>query len=121
MSWRPFFASNKLVKDYEPLRRYLEKTKGTEHYDKAFISEEDFKKLKELAHGKKLGELWDELTELMKKRVDPQLAYEVLRESGYEVQSPEEAQERMARILAGWLIEAGEEWGTIKFRDVTRA
>ncbi len=119
--WKPFFASGKLVRDYEPLRRYLEKVKGSEWYEKAFLSEQDFKKLKEVAKNlevKKLGPLWDELTKIMKERVDAKAAYEALRECGYRVKDEEEAREKMAEILAGWLIEAGEEWNVVKFKDV---
>ena len=116
VSWKPFFASNKVIKDYEPLRRYLEKVKGTEWYDKAFISQKDFEKLKALASEKKkkLGELWDELTEYFLERVNGEAAKEALRELGYEVDE-DEAKKIIARTLAGWFLEAGEEWDVIRF------
>ena len=120
MSWKPTFASGKLIKDYEPLKRYLELVRGSEWYDKGFLSNEDFdllvRKAKSLSSGK-LGELWDELTKELAKRINPEKALQALKETGYDVKDPEEARERMARILAGWLIEAGEEWGTIRFVD----
>jgi len=119
LSWKPFFASGKLVKDYEPLKKYLELSKGTDAYERAFIGEEDFRRLKEVAHGKKLGELWDELTEELKERIDPQIALEALREAGLEAEDPETARKEIAKLLAGWLLEAGEEWDIIRFKDVT--
>ncbi|UXD22630.1 hypothetical protein IPA_06825 [Ignicoccus pacificus DSM 13166] len=120
MSWKPTFASKKLIKDYEPLRYYLELVKGTEWYDKAFLSRQDFEELvkeaKDLSTGK-LGELWDKLTEKFMERIEPEKALQALKDAGYEVKSPEEARKRLAQILAGWLIEAGEEWDLIKFKD----
>lgn len=118
MSWRPTFASSKIIKDYEPLRRYLEEVKGTEWYDKGFISQEDFNKLREVLSKKKkmkLGELWDELTEYFMERVEPKAALKALRDSGYEVKDEEEAKKKLASILAGWLLEAGEEWDFFRF------
>ncbi len=120
MSWKPFFASSKLVKDYEPLKIYLEKVKGTEWYDKGFISQNDFEKLKEILSKKKkhkLGDLWDELTKYFEDRIDGKAALEALREAGYEVENEEEAKKKLSEILAGWLLEAGEEWGFFKFPE----
>ncbi len=121
MSWKPTFASGKLVRNYEPLRYYLELVRGTEWYDKGFLSKEDFEKLVSVAKGEletgKLGELWDKLTEYFVNRVNGEKALEALKEFGYPVESEDEAKREIAKMLAGWLIEAGEEWEMIRLKD----
>ena len=118
MSWKPTFATGKLVRDYEPLRLYLELVKGTEWYDRAFLSQRDFERLVDVVkriNGKaNLLAVWKELAEEMKDRIEPKAAFEALTRSGYEVKDEEEARELMAKLLAGWLLEAGEEWDLIR-------
>ncbi len=112
------FATGKLVRDYEPLRKYLELVKDTEWYDKAFLNENDFKRLVELVKSKggkpSLLEIWKELTEELKDRIEPKAALKALEATGYDVEDEEEARELLAKLLAGWLMEAGDEWHLIR-------
>ncbi|ALU12635.1 hypothetical protein EYM_05970 [Ignicoccus islandicus DSM 13165] len=118
MSWKPIFATKKLVRDYEPLRYYLELVRDTEWYDKAFLSGADFKLLSAVVQNNKdkanLLAVWKMLTEKMKSRINSKMAYRALKNSGYHVRDEEEARDLMARMLAGWLLEAGEEWNLIR-------
>jgi len=120
MGWKPTFATRKLIKDYEPLRYYLELVRDSEWYDKGFLNKEDFEELIKEAKGLdtgKLGELWDKLTDRFLERINAEKAYQALKDLGYDVKDPQEARRKLAQILAGWLIEAGEEWEMIKFSD----
>ena len=55
------------------------------------------------------------ITEYFMERVEPKAALKALRDSGYEVKDEEEAKKKLASILAGWLLEAGEEWDFFRF------
>jgi len=117
--WRPPFASGRIAGVYEPLKYYLEvaRERGREDLvERALLSEEDFAWLREKigeAGRLKLSELLDELEERFLERVDPEIAREAYRRYGVEL-SPEDARRRIARLLASWLVEAGEEWGHVK-------
>lgn len=117
--WRPPFASGRIAGSYEPLRLYLEvaRESGREDLvDKAILGEDDFEWLRRRvseAGRLKLLDLLDELEERFMERVDPEVAVEAFRRYGLEM-SAGDARRRIARLLASWLVEAGEEWGHVK-------
>ena len=117
--WRPPFASGRIAGVYEPLRLYLEVARELGREDlveRAVLSEEDFSWLRQRvsqAGRLRLLDLLDELEERFIERVDPEVAREAFRRYGVEL-SAGDARRRIARLLASWLVEAGEEWGHVK-------
>ncbi len=117
--WRPPFASGRIAGVYEPLRLYLEVARELGREDlveRAVLSEEDFSWLRQRvseAGRLRLLDLLDELEERFLERVDPEVAREAFRRYVVEL-SAGDARRRIARLLASWLVEAGEEWGHVK-------
>ena len=117
--WRPPFASGKIAGSYEPLKIYMElaKERGREDLlDAAVLREGDFRILRERVEREgrvKLIDLLDELEEYFTERVDPELAREAYQRYGLDLTTGD-ARRRLARLIAAWLLEAGEEWGHIK-------
>jgi len=117
LPWRPFASSGKIVRNYEPLKHYLELVKGTEWYDKAFLSEDDFNYLRKVAKDKmRLIDLLKELEEHFLNKINAEMALEAFRNADYPIEDEEEAKREMAKILAGWLVEAAEEWDILRLR-----
>jgi hypothetical protein len=116
---KPPFASGELVGDYGPLFEYwkIAREKGREDLvEAAMLSEEDYRMLQETAYrGEEVLDLIERLTEKILDRIDPEIASEAL--SGYGVKAPpDEARRFIAKLIAAWLIEAGEYWCFIKLR-----
>ncbi len=115
------FASGTIVSDYEPLFRYWEiaRREGREDLvDKAMLENRDFDYIRKmiLEQALNLLEVLDRLEEYFIERVDPGIAVKALEETlGIELEL-EEARRRLARILAGWLLEAAQTWGIIRLR-----
>ena len=109
---RPIFATGKVVGDYGLLFKYWD-VAGREKAEKAMLTNKDFEKLRELVEGNpgmSLARLLDVLTEYFIERVDPEAARKAYKEYyGVDVDTYT-ARRQVARLLAGWLIEAGENW-----------
>ncbi len=115
------FATGTIVSDYEPLFRYWElaRRKGREDLvDKAMLENKDFDYIRRMVLEQALNllEVLDRLEEYFLDRIDAETAVKSLEETlGIEL-DPEEARRRLARILAGWLLEAAQTWGIIRLR-----
>ena len=116
---KPPFASGELVGDYSPLFEYwrVARERGREDLvEAAMLSEADYKLLRDtVKSGEAVLDLVDRLAEKIVDRVDPEIAAEALARSGVRV-PPEEARWYIARLIASWLIEAGDYWGLIRLR-----
>ncbi len=116
----PLLGDGSIVGDYTLLYNYWEalRRKGG-NIDDAVLRREDFDLLRELVerhHGATLDRILDRLTEEMVKRVDREAAREAARETyGVEFDS-ETAARRVARMMAGWLVEAGKNTGMLRLR-----
>ncbi len=119
--WSPPFASRELINDYEPLKAYLEiaRRKGREDLvEKALLSQEDFILLSSLVRrGLSLLDLIDTLKARFMERVDGDIAREAFNSLGLNV-TTDFARERIAYILAGWLLEAGKYWKILTFKEL---
>lgn len=120
-SWKPPFASREIISDYEPLRLYLEEARRRGREDlveKALLTQDDFTYLSKLV-GENLNLL--DLIEKLKlrfiERVDGEIAREAFTKTGLNVDVAF-ARERIAYILAGWLIEAGKYWRILSFKGL---
>ncbi len=119
----PFLANGSVVGDYTPLFQYWEiaREKGREELvEKAMLVNEDFKFLERIVEREKfsLHRLLNILEDYYVSRLDPSIAREALRKAyGVDIWE-EDARRRIARILAGWLIEASRQWGKIRFTGV---
>ena len=117
--WRPPFASGKIAGSYEPLKIYMElaRERGREDLlDASILREEDFRMLRERVEREgrvRLLDLLNELEEYFAERVDPELAREAYRRYGLDLATGD-ARKRLARLMAAWLLEAGEEWGYVR-------
>ncbi len=115
------FANGTIVSDYEPLFRYWEiaRKRGREDLvDKAMLENTDFDYIRRMVLEQALNllEVLDRLEEYFIDRIDPEIAVKALEETlGIELEL-EEARRRLARILAGWLLEAAQTWGIIRLR-----
>jgi propanediol dehydratase large subunit len=120
-SWSPPFASRELINDYESLRVYLEiaKSRGREDLvERALLSQEDFTLLSDLAkRGLSVLDLMEALKSRFMERVDGDIAREAFKALGLNVSS-DFARERLAYILAGWLLEAGKHWRILSFKGL---
>jgi len=112
----PPFATGELVNDYEPLYRYWEllRRRGREDLlERAMLTEDDFDFLRRLVRSTPsmtLLELMDALRVRFRERVDASLASEAL---GVD---QEAALEVLTSILAGWLVEASEDFKILGLR-----
>ncbi len=117
----PLFATGEIVGDYEPLYRYWRE--AGDKAEKAVLSNKDFEELQRLVvqeSVRRLDELLSRLTEWFKERVDTNAAQRAISEYYGSRIDGETARETIARILAGWLVEAGTEWNILKLRRVWR-
>lgn len=116
---KPPFASGRIAGSYDLLFAYwrVAREKGMEELvEKAMLHDEDYNLLKNIVSKKGRISLWDlleELTQVFMDRVDERLAVEAASRLGYSV-GGKEARSLVARLLAAWLIEAGEYWNMIK-------
>ncbi|HIQ55577.1 MAG TPA: hypothetical protein EYH59_02695 [Pyrodictium sp.] len=114
----PPFATGQIVADYEPLFRYWEAA-PQQVREKAMLSNDDFEFLRRVVDEGRvsnLGELMDMLEERFLERIDVDVARRVLSEYYGVPFDPEYARRRLARLLAGWLIEAGTTWKILSLR-----
>ncbi len=117
---KPFFADGSIVGDYKPLIKYWEilKRKHREKLDEAFLTREDFEEIKKIIYEKKKMNIVELLTILknrFKPRIDREVAVEALKEVYGTIVDPETAVDRIASIMAGWLIEASKNTGIVRF------
>ena len=113
----PPFATGRITPDYSILFEYWRVAREREREDlveKAMLGEDDYELLREKASTtRRLGDLLEILEDIMVERVDPDIAVEaVARATGSRVDS-ETARRLVARLLASWLVEAGEYWRMI--------
>ena len=118
---KPLLASGDIVGDYEPLFKYWELAKSIDKSiaENATLNNEDFDYLLEVLSKRRiisLIELLNELEEYMLGRVDAEVAAKALKEVYNVEYGLEDARRRIARILAGWLIEASNIWGDIRLK-----
>ncbi|RLG76127.1 MAG: hypothetical protein DRO23_01850 [Thermoprotei archaeon] len=116
---KPMLASGAIVSDYEPLFKYWEIAKNVDKTvaEKATLRSEDFDAALSYVSSKgitSLASLLSYLEDYMADRVDGELAVRALKETYGVTFEIEEAKRRIARILAGWLIEACSLWGTLR-------
>lgn len=116
----PFFADASIVGDYKPLYRYWEILKKKNlSPDKAILNQDDFRFLEEIIKstpGLSLEDLLNMLINRFIDRIDCRIAVEAYKETYNIDLSEDEACNNLARILAGWLIEAGKNTGILKLR-----
>ena len=116
----PLLGDGSIVGDYTLLYNYWEalRRKGG-NIDDAVLKREDFDLLRDLVERHQsitLDRILDALTGEILKRIDREAAREAARETyGVELDA-ETAARRVARIIAGWLVEAGKNTGMLKLR-----
>ncbi len=118
MKDKPFFADSSIVGDYTPLIKYWELLKKEKrNIDDALLKPSDFKYIEQLVKEQgriSLAELLEKLTEYFYDRIDPDIASRALEEA-YNVKTElEHARRIIARIMAGWLIEASNNTGILR-------
>jgi len=121
---KPILASGDIVADYEPLFKYWElaKKESRELAEKATLRHEDFEYLLKILSKRELislMELLEKLETYMLSRVNAALAAKALKEVYNIEYELEDARRKLARILAGWLIEASNIWGDIRLKGPT--
>ncbi len=115
-------ATGNVIDNYEPLFYYWKKARNRKREDlieKTLIREEDLELLKsviEKSNELNLEDLLGKLSKTVLNRIDASIAKEALEDYGISVDE-ESARELIARILAGWIIEAGEIRGILKLRS----
>ena len=114
---RPMFATGEIVGDYGLLYEYWREA-GEKAAD-SVLSEKDFGELRRLVQEEgvsRLDKVLERLKPLFRSRIDASAAARAV-EKYYGTSMPEsEAVDRVAGLLAGWLVEAASEWGMIKLR-----
>ena len=119
----PLLADGSIVEDYEPLFKYWEKAKekNKKLAENVTLKNEDFTYLSSLIeHAQRISllDLMETLINHFMDRVEASIAVETYKDLlGLELEA-REAQRRIARILAGWLIEAGRRWGIVKVKGI---
>lgn len=114
----PFFADKSVVGDYSPLYAYWKIMKEKKKpVDESLLKPGDFVYLKELIEKEQkvnLAVLLEQLSDYFIVRIDCDVAKEAYKRA-YSVElDKEDACRRLAKILAGWLIEASKNTGLIK-------
>jgi len=116
----PPFASGKIASDYSILFEYWRaaREKGREDLvESGMLSEDDYKMLvEEAAKNPRLEDLLDALVERLLDRIDPDVAVEAVRRATGARVDADTARRLVARLLASWLVEAGEYWNMVKLR-----
>jgi len=119
-----FLGSGKLVKDYTLIIKYFEKLRelGIDP-DSSYPRGEDLEEVKKLVEQgavKSLEEALNVLKERFKQRIAKEAAVEAVREVlGAEI-GADAAVEHVARLLALWTLEMGENMGIIKIVGAER-
>ena len=119
-SKKPLLADGSVVGDYEPLMKYFEIAKSVKPdvAEKSYPRSEDFNYVKNYVNtrGKSsLLSLLEDLTVTIIERVDSQIAVEAFKKAyGVELE-PEDARRRIAKLIAGWIIEASKNLGYITY------
>ncbi len=117
MGEKPPFASGKLAGDYKPLFEYwrVARERGREDLIEAsMLQEADYDFLrKNVVIGESVLDLLEKVTNSVIDRIDPEIAQIAMERVGLQLPK-DEARLRIARLLASWLIEAGEYWGYIR-------
>lgn len=114
---KPFLADGSVVGNYEPLYRYWENARRR-GLEEVAISAEELEEIEErVKHTGRLSliELRNELAKKLITRVDADVAEEAYQSLGIQL-SREEAQKKIAEILAGWALEAAKNLGIVEFR-----
>lgn len=121
--WKPLFASGELVNDYEPLRLYLEEARSRGREDlveKALLTQDDFTHLLDTMRvTSNLLDLIEKLKPRFLERIDGEIAREAFKKMGLEVDA-NFARERIAYIMACWLLEAGKHWKILSFKELPK-
>jgi hypothetical protein len=108
----PLLATGEVVENYEPLFFYWKKARERGREDlieSTLIKEEDLNLLRRIVEERNalnLEELINVLVREFSNRIDAELARDALRDYGLEM-TENEARDYIARIFAGWVIEAG--------------
>ncbi len=119
---KPFLADGSLVEDYRPLIMYwrIASGKSRELVENTMLSQRDFRELERIASsytGKPIASLQEYFIQWFRDRVDPDIAVEAIyRVYGVRV-SREEATNKIASIIALWLLEAGRMLKIISYRS----
>jgi len=119
---KPFLADGSLVEDYTLLFNYWEiaKTKDVSIAEKAVLSHKDFNELERIVNlfrGRSIVELINYFKNSMKNRIDPKIAVEAYKKT-YGVEVEENiAVDKLATILASWLMEAARQLKIISYHS----
>lgn len=119
---KPFLADGSLVEDYTLLFNYWEiaRAKDLSIAEKAILSHKDFNELERIVHmfhRHSIVELINYFKNNMRNRIDPEIAVEAYRKT-YGVQVEEGiAVDKLAAILASWLMEAARQLKIISYRS----
>jgi len=116
----PPFASGKIASDYSILFEYwrVARERGREDLvESGMLSEDDYKMLvEEAAENPNLEDLLDALVARLLDRIDPDVAVEAVRRATGARVDADTARRLVARLLASWLVEAGEYWNMVRLR-----
>lgn len=119
---KPFLADGSLVEDYTLLFNYWEiaKAKDVSIAEKAVLSHKDFNELERIVNifrGHSIVELINYFKNSMKNRIDPKIAVEAYKKT-YGVEVEENiAVDKLATILASWLMEAARQLKIISYHS----
>lgn len=119
---KPFLADGSLVEDYTLLFNYWEiaKAKDLSIAEKAVLSHKDFNELERIVNifrGHSIVELINYFKNSMKNRIDPKIAVEAYKKT-YGVEVEENiAVDKLATILASWLMEAARQLKIISYHS----
>ncbi|MEB3845075.1 MAG: hypothetical protein LRS48_05290 [Desulfurococcales archaeon] len=118
--WLPPFASGRLAADYSLLREYwrVARERGREDLvERSMLSEELLELLRSEIHGgESAADVLERLASKLEDRIDESAAVEAARRRGLESIDGATARRLVARLLAAWLLEAGDYWGHLKLR-----
>ena len=119
---KPFLADGSLVEDYTLLFNYWEiaRAKDVSIAEKAVLSHKDFNELERIVNifrGHSIVELINYFKNSMKNRIDPKIAVEAYKKT-YGVEVEENiAVDKLATILASWLMEAARQLKIISYHS----
>ena len=117
---KPLLADGSIVGDYDPLMKYFEiaKSENPKVAEDCIPRTEDFNYVRNYINVRgrtSLSSLLELLTMNVTERVNAEIAVKAFREVyGVEL-NPEDARERIARIIAGWIIEACRILGYVEY------
>ncbi|OYT51766.1 MAG: hypothetical protein B6U73_01200 [Desulfurococcales archaeon ex4484_204] len=110
-------ASGKIIRDYRALIKYLEMA-SKDLKEMALPSSTDLEYVRVLVTRRplRLYELMEDLKNIVKERLDPDISRRAVAEVLNIDVSAEEAVEMIAKELAGWILEVAERLGILKLR-----